>query len=240
MLRRITLWNEVEEMSLVRATGYGATNVTAEIEQRKRAFQRKDVGQAYRKNAEYYQPKKNPTLAELEDLLLGNKEKESDSTAVTAAVKEFQQIEEKNKSMLNIKGPSMPVQTIGGPTPEKTIELLEKVRSSALASDEPTPQNQRIAANATAKIQTVQSQITLNQEATRQIEVEAKRQREDEAAVSNRSVQLDFQSPQVMTEELKNMQKRRFKEQAIAKYTFQVHMKKYGFTDLQPSFFRIA
>ncbi|QUG40402.1 hypothetical protein KD050_14015 [Psychrobacillus sp. INOP01] len=223
-------------MTLVRATGNGATTVMAEIEQKKRAFQRKDVGQAYRKNAEYYQPKKNPTLAELEDLLLGNKEKENVSKEVNAAIKEYQLIE-KNKSMLDIKGPTLPVQTIGGPTPEKTIELLEKVRSSALTSDKPSPQELRLAANATAKIQTVQSQITLNQEATRQIDLEAKRQKEDEAAVSNRSVQSEFQSPKVLGE---NLQKKRFIEQAIAKYSFQVHMKKYGFTDQQPSFFRIA
>lgn len=223
-------------MTLVRATGNGAANEIAAVEQRKRAFQRKDVGQAYRKNAAFYQPRKNPTLTELEDLLLGNKEKESVSSEVDAAIKEYQQIE-KNKNMLDIKGPSVPVQTIGGPTLEKTIELLEKARSSALASDEPSPQDLRIAANATSKIQTVQSQILLNQEATRQIAAEAKRQKEDEAAVSNRSVQSDFQSPKVLEE---NLQKRRFREQAIAKYSFQVHMQKYGFTDQQPSFFRIA
>lgn len=227
---------EVEEMTLVRATGNGASNVMAEIEQRKHALQRKDVGQAYRKNTAFNQSKKIPTLAELEDLLLGNKEKESVSPEVSAAVKEFQQIE-KNKNMLDIKGPALPVQTIGGPTPEKTIELLEKVRSSALASDVPSPQDLRVVANATAKIQSVQSQILLNQEATRQIEVEAKRQKEDEAAVSNHSVQSNFQSPEVLSE---NIQKRKYKEQAIAKYSFQVHMKKHGFIDQQPSFFRIA
>lgn len=177
------------------------------------AFQRKDVGQAYRKNAEFYQPKKSPNLAELEDLLLGNKE------------------------ILDIKGPSVPVQTIGGPTPEETIELLEKVRSIALAPANPTPQDLRTAATATAKIQSVHSQITLHQEAARQIEVEAKRQREDEAAISNRSVQYDYQPPEVRSE---NVQKRKFYEQAIAKYSHQVHLKKHGFTDQQPSFFRIA
>lgn len=223
-------------MTLVRATGNGTLNLIAEAEQRKQAFQRKDVGQAYRKNAEYYQPKKNPTLADLEDLLLGKKEKESDSPEISAAVKEFQQLE-KSKSMLEIKGPAVPVQIVGGPTPEKTIELLEKVRSSALAPDHLSSEDLRLAANATAKIQTVQTQITLNEEATRQIGVEAKRQREDEAAVSNRSVQYDLQSPGVQREDL---QKKRYIEQALAKYSFQVQMKKYGFTDQQPSFFRIA
>lgn len=177
------------------------------------AFQRKDVELAYRKNAQFYQPKKKPSLTELEDLLLGNKE------------------------ILDIKGPSVPVQTIGGPTPEETIELLEKVRSTALADTDPTPQDLRTAATATAKIQSVQSQITLHHEAARQIEIEAKRQREDEAAISNRSVQFDYQPPGVRSE---NIQKRKFIEQAIAKYSHQVHLKKYGFTDQQPSFFRIA
>lgn len=223
-------------MTLVRATGNGTLNLIAEAEQRKQAFQRKDVGQAYRKNAEYYYPKKNPTLADLEDLLLGKKEKESDSSEISAAVKEVQQLEN-SKSMLEIKGPAVPVQTVAGPTLEKTIELLKKVRSSALAADHLSSEDLRLAANATAKIQTVQTQITLNQEATRQIGFETKRQREDEAAVSNRSVQYDLQSPGVQREDL---QRKRYIEQAIAKYSFQVQMKKYGFTDQQPSFFRIA
>lgn len=229
-------------MNIVKSTGNGMSNVVSDFEERKRAMQRKDAGDAYRKQAEYFHPKV-PSLSELEDLLLGNKEKEPETPEVSAAVREFQQLESANgkaQNMHEIKGPSTSVQTIGGHTLERKIELLEKVRSSALASAEPTPQDLRVAANATSKIQQVQSQITLNQEANRQIELEAKKQTEDEAAVFNRSVPSDFQSPKMFKEDLGNIQKKRLKEQAIAKYSYQVHLKRYGFADQQPSFFRIA
>ncbi|TQR20786.1 hypothetical protein [Psychrobacillus vulpis] len=225
-------------MNLVKSTGNGMSIVLGSLEERKRALQRKDAGDAYRKHAEFFFPKA-PSLSELEDLLLGNKEREPETPEVSAAVREFQQLEKSN-NMLDIKGPAIPVQTIGGPTLEKTIELLEKVRSSALAPAEPTPQDLRVAASASAKIQQVQSQIKLNQIANSQIETELIKQKEDEASVLNRSVPSDFQSPKVLEEDLENLQKKRLKEQAIAKYSYQVHLKRYGFTDQQTSFFRIA
>lgn len=231
------MWNEGIGMTLIRATGNGMSNQIASLDERKRAMQRKDAGEAYRKHAKYFQPKV-PSLTELENLLLGNKEREEETPEVSAAIKEFQQLEGANGRP--VKGPGTPVQTIGGPTPEKTIELLEKVRSSALAPVKPTPQDLRVAASATAKIQQMQSQITLNQEANRQIKLEVKKQKEDEAAVFNRSILSDFQSPKVLKEDLENLQKKRLKEQAIAKYSYQVHLKRYGFTSQQPSFFRIA
>ncbi|WP_391119824.1 hypothetical protein [Psychrobacillus sp. L3] len=224
-------------MTLIKATGNGMSHQITSLEERKRAMQRKDAGEAYRKHATYFQPKV-PSLSELENLLLGNKEREEETPEVSAAVKEFQQLEGANSRPT--KGPSTTVQTIGGPTLEKTIELLEKVRSSALVPVEPTPQDVRVVASTTAKIQQVQSQIMLNQEANRQIKLEVKNQKENEAAVFNRSTHSDFQSPKVLEEDLGNIQKKRLKEQAIAKYSYQVHLKRYGFTDQQSSFFRIA
>ncbi|WP_409367805.1 hypothetical protein [Lysinibacillus sp. 38-6] len=43
---------------------------------RKKIVQRKEAGDAYRKNAQYFQPKKNPILLELENLLLGRKDQD--------------------------------------------------------------------------------------------------------------------------------------------------------------------
>ncbi|MFF2753316.1 hypothetical protein ACFVR1_06110 [Psychrobacillus sp. NPDC058041] len=224
-------------MTLIKASSNGILNQITSLDERKRAMQRKDAGEAYRKHAKYFQPKVS-TLSELENLLLGNKEREEETPEVSAAIKEFQQLEGANNRP--IKGPSTPVQTIEGPTPEKTIELLEKVRSSALAPAEPTPQDLHVAASATAKIQQNQSQITLNQEANRQIKLEVKKQKEDEAAVFNRSILSDFQSPKELKEDLENLQKKRLKEQAIAKYSYQVNLMRYGFASQQNSFFRIA
>ncbi|MFJ7970020.1 hypothetical protein [Psychrobacillus sp. NPDC096389] len=214
-------------MSIVRSTGNGMLGRWAEFEERKRTLQRHNAGDAYRKQAEYFQPKV-PTLSELEELLLGNKEKQPETST------------NQSTSMLDIKGPSIPVQTIGGPTLEKTVELLEKVRSTALAPAQPTPEDLRVAASASAKIQRVNAQISLNMEANRQIDQEVKQQLEDEAAISNRSVPSDYPSPKQLQEDLENIQKKRWKEQAIAKYSYQVHLKRYGFADLEPSFFRIA
>lgn len=213
----------------------------AAFEERKRTLQRKDAGDAYRRQAEYFQPKV-PSLEELEDLLLGNKEREPEAPEVSAAIREFQQLENVNNrttNMLEIKGPGTPVQTIAGHTLEKTVELLEKVRSNALADAKPTPQDLRVAASASAKIQQVNGQITLHEEANRQIAMEVKQQLEDEAAVSNHTLP-DNPSPKTIQEDLQSIQKKRLKENAIAKYSYQVHLKRYGFSDLEPSFFRIA
>lgn len=46
----------------------------AAIEDRRKMFQRKNVGDVYRKNLQYVQPKKNTVLIELENLLLGHKD----------------------------------------------------------------------------------------------------------------------------------------------------------------------
>lgn len=214
-------------MSIVRSTGNGMLGQWSDFEERKRLSQRHNAGDAYRKQAEYFQPKV-PTLSELEELLLGNKERQADTST------------NQSTSMLDIKGPSIPVQTIGGPTLEKTVELLEKVRSTALAPAQPTPEDLRVATSASAKIQRVNAQISLNMEANRQIDLEVKQQLEEEASISNRSVPSEFQSPEQLQEDLENLQKKRWKEQAIEKYSYQVNLKRYGFADLEPSFFRIA
>lgn len=214
-------------MSIVRSTGNGMLGRWAEFEERKRALQRHNAGNAYRKQAKYFQPKV-PNLSELEELLLGNKEKKPEMPV------------NQSTKMLDIKGPSIPVQTIGGTTLEETVELLEKVRSNALAPAQPTPEDLLLATSASAKIQRVNAQISLNEEANRQIDLEVKQQLEEEASISNRSVPLDLESPKQLREDLENLQKKRWREQAIEKYSYQVHLKRYGFADLEPSFFRIA
>lgn len=218
----------------VRSTGNGISHQFSTIEDRKRALQRKEAGDAYRKQAEYYRPKL-PTLSELEELLLGNKERVPEKPEVSAAIRELQQLESDS-----IKGPSTPIQQIAGHTLEKTIELLEKERSHALESPNPTQKDMLVATSASAEIQQVKTQISLNEVAERQVEQEVNRQKADEAEVFNRSSQLDFQTPKVLEEDLEKLQKKRLMDQAIAKYSYQVHLKRFGFVDQQPSFFRIA
>lgn len=51
------------------------SNTNMDIENRKRALQRREMGQAYRKNAQYQAPK-NPLLEALENLLSGKTERD--------------------------------------------------------------------------------------------------------------------------------------------------------------------
>lgn len=51
-------------------------NMSLDFEERKRALQRKEAGDVYKKNAKYSDPKKNPMLDVLENLLSGKTEKE--------------------------------------------------------------------------------------------------------------------------------------------------------------------
>ena len=63
-----------------------------DFESRKRALQRREVGQAYRRNAEY-QTTKNPLLEALEGLLLGKAEKEQSTSG-------WNGVQDKEASML--------------------------------------------------------------------------------------------------------------------------------------------
>ena len=58
----------------MRVSGFSLNN--GNFEERKRALQRKEANDAYKKNAIYTQAKKNPMLKILEDLLSGKTEKE--------------------------------------------------------------------------------------------------------------------------------------------------------------------
>lgn len=72
------------------------------LEDKKRGLQRKEAGDAYRKNSLYFQPQKNSALSELEDLLSGSKEqalydeqkKKEENPEAKAAVRELQQIDQ--------------------------------------------------------------------------------------------------------------------------------------------------
>lgn len=74
-----------------------------DFESRKRALQRREVGQAYRRNAGY-QTTKNPLLEALEGLLLGKAEKEQSTS-------EWNGLQNKEASMLEEVGGSTEKQT---------------------------------------------------------------------------------------------------------------------------------
>lgn len=190
------------------------TRTNQDLENRKHVIQRREVGDAYKKNAQY-QAKKNPMLEVLENLLSGKTEKdlhaadqakrefgtppsEQDKSSVEQQKEKLEQPEVKaeikaleltEKEVIvheqahkavggNVTGPITYTHTEGpdgkryinggevainvkeGSTPEETLKILEKVKAAALAPAEPSPQDLRVAASATAQIQQTRAEMT--------------------------------------------------------------------------------
>ena len=151
----------------------------AALEDRRKILQRKGVGDVYRKNLQYFQPKKNPVLKELENLLFGHKdhdlyEKHKEESKETmpqeqVTVREMQQTEKNVRAHEQAykavssdgSGSAGEISITAGTnsSEEEALNILEAVRSAALASSEPSPQDLRVAASANAQIQQVQAKL---------------------------------------------------------------------------------
>jgi len=204
---------------------------------RKKLIQRKDASETYKKQSDFFLSK-SPSLSELENLLTGKMELEGDTEEIAETVRAFQELEQQPKHTLTFG--NTPTHAILGSTPEETITKLEHVRRAVLASTNPTPQDLGVAATVTNKIRSAEAQIVLNEQAKSQIELETQRQTTIESEVFNRSTQADFQEEKNTVTDLEKLKHLRLFEHAIAKYTFQVQLKRYGFSEQQPSFYRIA
>ena len=150
------------------------TGTNQHLENRKRALQRREAGDAYKKNAQY-QEKKNPMLEVLENLLSGRTEKELH--AADQAKREFgtpiskqDQPEMTEKEVIVQEqvhkevGGEVSVHVKEGTTPGETLEILEKVKAAALAPANPSPQDLRVAASATTQIQQTRAEMTKQEE----------------------------------------------------------------------------
>lgn len=166
------------------------------IDERKRVQQnqRKEAEGAYKKTAQYFSPKKNSALAELEGLLLGKKDKEVYNEQKSTTSQEQQQIfklQQAEKDVIAhemahkaaggaVTGPASYEHTEGpdgkhyvtagevqvnapaGSTEEETLKILETVRRAALAPAQPSPQDLRVAASASAQIEQTKAQLQGN------------------------------------------------------------------------------
>ncbi|MGG0665824.1 hypothetical protein ABE042_17140 [Viridibacillus arvi] len=208
-------------------------NQYTDIENRKRALRQKNAGDAYRKTAQYFQPKSNPALEELMDLLTGKKEKQH-QPQVQAAIRELQQKDQefRAKAKDNMEQTLPLVETSEavsqdnedkrssiGTMREKTIEVL-RVHHSAL---EPMRQDVRVTEGANEIIQQTRDQIT-----------EVKQQ------VTTEDSTNQFGQVTNSTQTLEQKLKQRLFDQAISRYSYHVQMAKSGFSVTQPSFYRIA
>ena len=155
-------------------------------DERKRQQLRKEAGDAYKKNADYFQPAKNSALAELEQLLSGKNQKlvKDDYTLeekkqiadLAQADREVRAHEQAHKSVGGAIAGAVSLGFTEGPDgkryatsgevsisaapasdAEETIAILERVRQAALAPANPSAQDLKIAASAVSQIEQVRA-----------------------------------------------------------------------------------
>ncbi|MEK4228250.1 putative metalloprotease CJM1_0395 family protein [Solibacillus sp. FSL H8-0538] len=100
-------------------------HVGADFEDRKRALQRKEMGEAYKKNAKYVDANKNPMLKALENLLSGKTEKDLHAADIEAKEQSAQELAGNDKQqqleLLEVK---------------KEIQLLKQTEQNVIAHEQ--------------------------------------------------------------------------------------------------------
>ncbi|MCR8854529.1 hypothetical protein [Lysinibacillus fusiformis] len=145
---------------------------------RKKFLQRKEAGDAYRKNAMYFQPKKNPLLLELENLLLGRtdqdlyEQQQEDTEVVTpqqqAIMEDLQQtsknVHAHEQAYKWASGNHDGAPVVNNPDLNDTLQVLEQMRNAALSSSKPSTQDVRLAENVNAQIQHILHEVNSTDE----------------------------------------------------------------------------
>ncbi|ACA38519.1 hypothetical protein J2D69_01995 [Lysinibacillus sphaericus] len=145
---------------------------------RKKFLQRKEAGDAYRKNAMYFQPKKNPLLLELENLLLGRtdqdlyEQQQEDTEVVTpqqqAIMDDLQQtsknVHAHEQAYKWASGNHDGAPVVNNPDLNDTLQVLEQMRNAALSSSKPSAQDVRLAENVNAQIQHILHEVNSTDE----------------------------------------------------------------------------
>lgn len=279
------------------------TGTNLDLENRKRALQRREMGDAYKKNAQY-QSKKNPMLEALENLLSGKTEKdlhaadqakresgappsEQEKSFVEQQQQKLEQPEVKaeiNELKLTekeviaheqahkavggsvtgpvtythtegpdgkryIAGGEVSINTKEGSTPEETLRILEKVKAAALAPAEPSAQDLRVAASATAQIQQTRAEIinqNVEQLLTDEEEVEPfagvnTNVEVPERFMNNFEERDATQGTLLLGRDLERLLYERTFKKASMKYSSHIEMVKNGYRSFdEPTFSKIA
>lgn len=190
-------------------------NRYSEIENRKRMLQQKTADEAYKKNAEFFQPMSNPALDELVDLLTGKKEKE-EQPALQQAIQGI-----KSQQAANTQDVEDVMASLSN---DEVIDIFKRVHSSALSNDKPTAQDLKIAASAADFIaKNTTTQAPTNLETTAMDTLEEK----SDAAVEQ---PISFE---------KLMRNRLF-EKAANQYQFQIQMAKTGLHPYESVYYQSA
>ena len=157
-------------------------------DERKRQQLRKEAGDAYKKNADYFQPAKNSALAELEQLLSGKSQKLVKDDYSQQEQKQLIDLKQADRDVRAHKqahkaiggditgavtygftqGPDgthyatsgeVAIQTPASNDVEETIAILERVRQAALAPANPSAQDLKVAASAVSQIEQAKAQL---------------------------------------------------------------------------------
>lgn len=236
-----------------------------ELEERKRIQQRRDAGDAYRKNSQYYNFDKSPALKELEKLLTGEKdfaqyeEQKEEQPEVMAAIRELQQMEQNVRAHEQahmseggavagsatftytegpdgkqyVSGGEVPINSLAASSTEDTIAILEQVKRAALAPADPSPQDLRVAATATAQIQQVKEEGISSETDGQEESIEPAFLNERlEVSIPerfDRELNLDAQKETVFGKSYEELYKSRLFNKAKEHYTSHIAMVKNGY-----------
>lgn len=186
-------------------------NRYAEIENRKRVLKQKTADEAYKKNAQYFQPKSNPALDELVDLLTGKKEQQA-KPALQQAIREMQEAAPSDSAMNDLVA-----------NDEEAVDILKRVQQSALSSANPTAQDLQVAQSAADYI-AQKTPFTTNS---------------DIATLAPKK-NVDSLNARPSDQEQKETIRNRLFEKAASRYQFQIQMARSGFQFDEPVFYQIA
>lgn len=206
------------------------TGSNLDLENRKRALQRREMGEAYRKTQQY-QSAKNPLLEALENLLSGKTEKELHA--------------EQEKEPAQKSSPNYVADVARSSSSEdETVQILEDVKIAALSSGQPSLQDLRIAARATAQIEEKTTGFTsINVDALDDLAPFAD---EDLTVQVPERFQADFaqrdaQNSTLFGKNLESTLMQRTFQKATAKYTQHTEMVKNGYRSFdEPKFSEVA
>jgi hypothetical protein len=190
-------------------------NRYAEIENRKRVLKQKTADEAYKKNAQYFQPMSNPALDDLVDLLTGKKEQKA-KPALQQAIRQLQEEHVETPTYALIED------VVAASNDETTVDIFKRVQQSALSSEIPTTQDLAVAESAAAYI----AQKT-----------QASTQSDIETAIE-KTVDNDKQPQE--KQNLGQVVRNRLFARAAASYQFQAQMARSGFHFDEPVFYQSA
>lgn len=194
-------------------------NRYAEIENRKRVLKQKTADEAYKKNAQYFQPMSNPALDDLVDLLTGKKEREA-KPALQQTIRQLQEDHVETPTYVPIDD------VVQQSTDDSPVDIFKRVQESALSSETPSAQDLAVAQSAAAYIaQQTHTSTTSNIETA------------IEQSTDDISEQATAEQPQQSAAQL--IRNRLF-ARAAASYQFQAQMARSGFHFDEPVFYQSA